>query len=64
MSKPTCKVHGMIQPRVMCGHIIVGLKYCGFSGDCQHKSCAEMVVEHVKEQPATTQGIQDKEQGS
>jgi|GEM_PF-6704673 len=64
MSKPTCNVRGMIQPRVMCGHVIVGMKYCGFSGDCPHKSCAEMIVEHVKEQAATTQGAQDKEQGS
>lgn len=48
MNKPTCKVNGMIQPGAMCGSVIVGLKYCGFTGDCQHKSCAEMIVEKVK----------------
>ena len=38
INEPTCKVHGMIQPGAMCGHIIVGLKHCGFGGDCEHKS--------------------------
>jgi hypothetical protein len=41
MNKPTCKVHGMIQPRAMCGFVIVGLKYCGYTGDCEHKSCEQ-----------------------
>lgn len=37
MNKPTCKVHGMIQRGAMCSQIIVGMKYCGYSGECQHK---------------------------
>jgi hypothetical protein len=32
----------------MCGHVLVGLKYCGFKGDCQHKSSAEVIVTLVK----------------
>lgn len=59
MDKPTCKVHGMIQPRAMCGHVLVGLKYCGFKGDCEHKSTAEMIVKFVKDAAKTT----DQEQG-
>lgn len=47
--KPTCKVGGFIQPNAMCGHVIVGMKYCGFDGDCRHKSCAEMLAERVLE---------------
>ena len=35
--KPLCKVNGRIAPRAMCGAIIVGLKYCGYSGACDHK---------------------------
>lgn len=42
-NKPTCKVNGMVAPMAMCGHIIVGMKYCGFTGDCQHKSHAEVI---------------------
>lgn len=49
MSKPICKVKGMIQPGAMCGYVIVGMKHCGFSGDCEHKACGEMIVEHVEE---------------
>lgn len=33
----------MVAPMAMCGHIIVGMKYCGFTGDCQHKSHAEVI---------------------
>lgn len=50
--KPTCKVRGMVAPNAMCGQIIVGLKYCGFKGDCEHKSTAEMIVQMVKDFPA------------
>lgn len=49
--KPTCKVHGMVAPNAMCGSIIVGMKYCGFRGDCEHKSTTEMVVSLVKQLP-------------
>lgn len=48
MNKPTCKVNGMIQRGAMCGYIIVGMKHCGFNGDCPHKSCADMIIEKVK----------------
>lgn len=48
MTRPTCKVHGMIRRGAMCGHVIVGLKYCGFGGDCPHKSCADMIIEKVQ----------------
>ena len=49
VNKPTCKVHGMVAPNGMCGHVIVGLKYCGFKGDCPHKSSAEMIVNLVRD---------------
>lgn len=49
MNKPLCKVNGRIAPGAMCGSIIVGMKYCGFAGECQHK-------EVVTEPPATTPG--------
>ncbi len=35
--KPTCAVRGMIRPGAICGKIIVGMKYCGYKGECQHK---------------------------
>lgn len=35
--KPTCAVNGMLGPRAMCGSVIVGLKYCGHKGECEHK---------------------------
>ena len=57
MDKPICKVHGMLAPQAMCGHVLVGLKYCGFSGNCEHKSTAEMIVKLVKD-AATNQGDQ------
>lgn len=38
MDKTICKVHGRIAPGAMCGKIIVGMVYCGFSGECIHKS--------------------------
>lgn len=44
--KPTCAVSGMIRPGAMCGKIIVGMKYCGYSGECPHK----------QGQPAKTEG--------
>lgn len=42
MSKPQqqkilCAVGGMIRPGAMCGAVIVGLKYCGHTGNCQHQ---------------------------
>ena len=46
--KPVCKVGGLIGARAMCGYVIVGGKYCGYSGDCPHKSIAEMVVDRVQ----------------
>lgn len=37
-TRPTCAVRGMIRPMAMCGHVIVGLKFCGYKGDdCPHK---------------------------
>lgn len=57
MSKPTCKVGGNISPGRMCAYIIVGGSKCAFSGDCQHKSCAEMIVEKVKEDAAANKEV-------
>lgn len=34
---PLCGVGGMIAPGAMCGSVIVGMKYCGYTGECQHK---------------------------
>lgn len=57
MNKPTCKVHGMLAPNAMCGSVIVGMKYCGATYHCEHKSHAEMIVNFVRDadQPADTQ---------
>ena len=33
----TCAVSGLVKPRAMCPHIIVGAKACGYSGDCDHQ---------------------------
>lgn len=43
--RPTCAVHGMIQPGAMCSKIIVGMKYCGYSGECPHKQEAAAKAE-------------------
>jgi hypothetical protein len=50
----------MLAPNAMCGHVIVGMKYCGFSGNCQHKSVAEMIENKVKE---ATNGAVDNGKG-
>ncbi|MDQ2822437.1 MAG: hypothetical protein M3Y65_19015 [Pseudomonadota bacterium] len=48
MDKPTCAAHGMIQRGAMCGMVIVGLKYCGYQGECEHKcSPAPEADQHV-----------------
>lgn len=47
--KPVCKVGGMVAPDAVCSHVIVGMKHCGFKGDCAHKSVAEMIINKVKE---------------
>ncbi|MYM92483.1 hypothetical protein [Duganella vulcania] len=39
-NKPLCKVHGMIEPGAMCSSVIVGAKYCGYAGKCEHKVTA------------------------
>lgn len=51
--RPICKVHGMIAPRAMCGSVIVGLKYCGFSGECQHKgsSVEALAIKAMRQKP-------------
>lgn len=33
----TCAVRGMIVPGAMCGKVIVGGKFCGHDGECEHK---------------------------
>lgn len=48
--KPTCAVKGLIAPRAMCGHIIVGLKYCGYSGNCPYKREPEKVAMEAKDE--------------
>lgn len=63
MNKPTCKVHGMIAPGAMCSAVIVGLKYCGFAGDCEHKSCADMIVEKVRIDALVSQSGATAQQG-
>ncbi len=37
MTRPVCALKGMIRPGAMCSQIIVGLKYCGYKGECPHK---------------------------
>lgn len=37
MEKFLCKVNGRIAPGAMCGSVIVGMKYCGHKGGCEHK---------------------------
>lgn len=46
--KPTCKVRGLVKPNAMCPYIIVGGKHCGFSGSCEHKSCADLLIQVAK----------------
>lgn len=36
-NRPTCAVGGMVRPGAMCGAVIVGGKFCGHAGECQHK---------------------------
>lgn len=36
-ARPLCAVGGMPRPRVACGDVIVGSKFCGRAGECQHK---------------------------
>lgn len=35
--KPTCAVQGLVRRGAMCSQIIVGGKFCGYSGKCEHK---------------------------
>lgn len=35
--KSECLVRGLISKGAMCGHVIVGGRECGYSGDCEHK---------------------------
>lgn len=35
--RPRCAVGGMVRRGAMCGSVIVGGKFCGHPGDCQHK---------------------------
>lgn len=42
---PECAVNGLLEPRAMCAHILVGGALCGFSGGCCHQV--------VKAKPAT-----------
>lgn len=41
--KPMCAVHGMVRPGAMCSKVIVGMKLCGFSGQCEHQRHADPV---------------------
>ena len=43
--RPTCAVRGMIQPRAMCGSVIVGGYQCGYKGTCEHQRMAGEVKE-------------------
>ena len=52
-NKPECTVRGLIKPNAMCGYVIVGGKYCGFKGDCPHKSCAQMIVDREGQREMT-----------
>ena len=36
--RPRCAVGGVIRRGVMCGYVIVGGKFCGWPGGCEHKS--------------------------
>lgn len=36
-ARPLCAVGGMVRRGAMCGSVIVGGKYCGHGGECQHK---------------------------
>lgn len=35
--KPLCSVNGRLEHGVMCGSVLVGLKYCGHPFACKHK---------------------------
>lgn len=43
--RPTCAVRGMIQPRAMCGSVIVGGYQCGYKGTCEHQRAPGEVKE-------------------
>jgi hypothetical protein len=34
---PTCKVQGYLPDGGICGKIIVGMKQCGYGGECKYK---------------------------
>ncbi len=45
---PTCSVRGMVQPGAMCGHVIVGGKFCGTTEPCWRRTpSAEELVKHA-----------------
>lgn len=35
--RPRCAVRGMVRPGAVCGKVIVGMEFCGYSGECPHK---------------------------
>jgi hypothetical protein len=37
LERKLCAVHGYLGNRGLCAKIIVGMKHCGFSGDCEHQ---------------------------
>lgn len=43
----------MIQRGAMCSMVIVGLKYCGYKGECEHKRASAPAAD---QQPVTPSG--------
>lgn len=43
--QPRCAVRGLLLPGAMCASTLVGGKFCGHAGDCEHQiaTCYEMV---------------------
>ena len=49
VSKPLCSVAGVVAPGAMCGHVIVGRKYCGAPpGDCEHQKAEHVTREGIE----------------
>lgn len=62
MDKPRCAVKGMVFPPLgMCGHIIVGMEFCGTEFPCQHK--IKPFISTELKQPPEPVFVQDDNEG-
>lgn len=61
--RPKCKVDGIINRMLACGHVIVGDKTCGYEGFCQHQEIANGLPSTVQSEATASHCGQDATEG-